>query len=656
MRKLLPMVLAAALLTAVARSAPPLDARVVEQAIARSENSLVQLRLASSQGRTSVTTGVVVSQNGWIATADFALADPEAAILVVLADGRALPAERVAVDEVRQIALLKADLSAANVRPPAAASQAPRVGQWALALGRTYSAQTPNVAVGVVSALSRLGGVALQTDAKTSPANYGGLLVDLDGRAVGLIVALPPVGEGRAAAAEYYDSGVGFAIPWHDVQAACAALESGADQKRGRLGLSLRPAAAPDEPARVAALRTGSPAAAAGLRVGDAIVALDGVEVPRGREMASRLQRLYAARPVELGVTRDGERLELSVTPVEKLPPPQLAYLGILPGDETDRGTTVRFVMPGGPAERAGIASGEVLEHADGQPLTRTPSDASRAQGQALALKVLEKHPGEPLLLQVRRGDESHEVTIALGAWDAALIPSELPPRAAAPQAKVAPQAPEAAAPAELPATGRLELPVAGRERPCLGYVPTTDMPSRGWGLVVWLHGPEGLDEQAALDAWRAGCEKHGLALVAPAADDPRRWTSGDVETIREAVAELARRTKIDPARTAVVGFQTGGAQALRVALAERGRFRGVAAIDAALAVEPPEFDPARPLLIYLATSSGSRFARRTADDVRRLREQGYSIAQRDLGPEPRTPNAEELAELARWVDSLDRL
>ena len=65
-----------------------------------------------------------------------------------------------------------------------------QVGQWAIALGRTYDVSFPNLSVGILSALNRIWGKAVQTDAKISPANYGGPLIDLQGRCIGILVPM----------------------------------------------------------------------------------------------------------------------------------------------------------------------------------------------------------------------------------------------------------------------------------------------------------------------------------------------------------------------------------------------------------------------------------------------------------------------------------
>ena len=69
-----------------------------------------------------------------------------------------------------------------------------RIGQWSIAVGRTFELPQPNVSIGIVSAVRRMWGKAIQTDAKISPNNYGGPLVDLRGRVLGVLVPLSPQG------------------------------------------------------------------------------------------------------------------------------------------------------------------------------------------------------------------------------------------------------------------------------------------------------------------------------------------------------------------------------------------------------------------------------------------------------------------------------
>ena len=97
--------------------------------------------------------------------------------------------------------------------PTPAPKESLRLGQWVVALGRTWSegpSSPPSVSIGVISALGRIWGKAIQTDAKISPVNYGGPLIDLEGRVAGVLVPLSPRSEDAVAEAEWYDSGIGF--------------------------------------------------------------------------------------------------------------------------------------------------------------------------------------------------------------------------------------------------------------------------------------------------------------------------------------------------------------------------------------------------------------------------------------------------------------
>ena len=111
-----------------------------------------------------------------------------------------------------------------------------RVGQWAIAVGRTFESDRPNMAVGILSAVERIWGKAIQTDAAVSPNNYGGPLVDIRGRVMGVLVPLSPEAAGEVAGMEWYDSGIGFAIPMEHIQPGLAAAEKGRRpvSRRGR--------------------------------------------------------------------------------------------------------------------------------------------------------------------------------------------------------------------------------------------------------------------------------------------------------------------------------------------------------------------------------------------------------------------------------------
>ena len=73
-----------------------------------------------------------------------------------------------------------------------------------------------------------------------SPTNYGGPLIDLDGRVQGVLVPASPRAEGETAGFEWYDSGIGFAIPLEDINAVLPRLKQGKDLKKGLLGVTMK--------------------------------------------------------------------------------------------------------------------------------------------------------------------------------------------------------------------------------------------------------------------------------------------------------------------------------------------------------------------------------------------------------------------------------
>ncbi|HMC09784.1 MAG TPA: trypsin-like peptidase domain-containing protein, partial [Pirellulaceae bacterium] len=222
------------------------------------------------------TTGLIISPDGYIISSAFNFAQQPASILITFASGKQTPAELVATDHSRMLVLLKAngvtDLPAPMMSPLSEI----RPGQWAVAVGRTFRADKTNVTVGIVSALGRMFGKAIQTDADVSLANYGGPLVDVRGRVLGVIVPMAPQPASEVAGAEWYDSGIGFAIPLVDCLQRLPTLKAGKDLHPGVMGISLKQGDRYALPAELAATHPLSPAYKAGLKAGDTIVEIDG--------------------------------------------------------------------------------------------------------------------------------------------------------------------------------------------------------------------------------------------------------------------------------------------------------------------------------------------------------------------------------------------
>jgi serine protease Do len=539
------------------------------------------------------------------------------------------------------LVLLKVDVDGELAVPEAAPAGEVRVGQWALAVGRTFEVEQPNLSVGIVSAVDRIWGKAVQTDAKISPNNYGGPLVDIAGRVLGVLVPMSPQGGEEAAGVEWYDSGIGFAIPLETVMRVVPKLKEGVDLHPGLLGITLKGNDLYGEPAVIAAARATGPAFKAGFRPGDKIVEVGGKPVARQAQLKHGLGPLYAGDRVRLVALRGDERIDREVELVDKLEPYVAPFLGILPlrsGEKT--GVTIRYVYPGGPAEAVGLKPGDVVQTIDGQKVER--ADDARQKLQALA-------PGDAVSIEVRRGGETLLLKPTLAALPEKL-PGELPP-AVAPPADAPPEG-------EAPSVGVVPLKFPEFANECAAYVPEDYNARVPHGVVVWLHAPGGANRDELVALWKPLCEKYDFILLAPQAGDRTKWQPTEARFIRRAFDDLTKRYTVDPARVVVHGHQGGAALAYLVGLLNTDVIRAVAAVDAPLprVSQLPETDPVRPLAFYTTLTTKTEQTAAIEAGIKRLRELKYPVVVKEIGEQARYLTADELDELVRWFDSLDRI
>lgn len=259
------------------------------------------------------TTGLIVSPDGLIITSSFNFARDPAVITVTLADGSRHVGKRLGVDYIRRLALVR--INASNLPT---CGWAPyddlRVGQYAIACGRGLDARHAAPSFGIVSALGRRNGNAIQTDAKTSPVNYGGPLIDIEGQVMGVIVPMAGAG-GALAGAAWYDSGIGFAVPKYKIDFVLDRLIAGEIIEPGKIGVILET----DEPGvmpflddlfdwskgvKIREVARTSPAARAKMRGGDRILALDGHPISDLPELQRRLSDRAAGENVTLTIKR----------------------------------------------------------------------------------------------------------------------------------------------------------------------------------------------------------------------------------------------------------------------------------------------------------------------------------------------------------------
>jgi len=266
------------------------------------------------------TTGIILSPDGYIITSTFNFLRKPPIITVVTPDGRRHVAQLLGRDETRKICLLKVDGLADLPVPQLAPRDELKVGQWAVAIGVGFGAQEPALSAGIISATSRISTKAIQTDANTSPANYGGPLVDLEGRVIGVCVPLSPGSREEAAGAEWYDSGIGFAIPLEGLSEIIGRLKAGETLRHAFLGVASEPFGEPPSGAEIKEVVPDSPAAKAGLEKGDKILKVGGAEIMDVTHLRSILGRHFAGDRVEVLVRRGED--ETIVTAELAVPPP----------------------------------------------------------------------------------------------------------------------------------------------------------------------------------------------------------------------------------------------------------------------------------------------------------------------------------------------
>tara|TARA_R100001143_G_C3358951_1_gene134303 strand:+ start:1473 stop:2624 length:1152 start_codon:yes stop_codon:yes gene_type:complete len=272
-----------------------------------------------SRRATTLGSGVIVSRDGYILT-NYHVIESADAIEVALSDGRVSNARFVGADPETDLAVLKIEEEAL---PPIvwADTGAARVGDVVLAIGNPFGVgQT--ITIGIVSALgrNRLGinmyENFIQTDAAINPGNSGGALIDTQGRLIGINTAIYSETGGSL--------GIGFAIPAGIVQKVFEDIVKQGFVTRGWIGVEpqdITPdlaqafSLAAQEGVIVARIVPQSPAAEAGLRVGDIIREINGETVENTAGFLSQIARIEPGAQTMLRILRGGKarRIELQV-------------------------------------------------------------------------------------------------------------------------------------------------------------------------------------------------------------------------------------------------------------------------------------------------------------------------------------------------------
>ncbi len=322
-------------------------------------------------------TGIVIDPRGYILT-NFHVVDEVQQIQVTSIDRQVSPARLLARDPITDLAIIKVDRIDGLKPIKWGTSSDLMLAETVAAVGNAYGYEH-TVTTGIISHLRRTVQVnenqiyenLIQTDAPINPGNSGGPLLNLDGEMVGVNVAV------RVGA-----QGIAFAIPVDQAVEVAAQLLARINETQVESGIQVVTRYSQHSPSLfVSHVAGGSPAASAGIQVGDQIVSIDGSPASRSLDWERGLLekkggqsiRLVLRRNTEFEVTLNLKSSQLSgidtANPVENLawrtmgvklsPATEQELAGRHPNYQ--RGLRVVAVRPGSPAERERIQVGDIL-------------------------------------------------------------------------------------------------------------------------------------------------------------------------------------------------------------------------------------------------------------------------------------------------------
>lgn len=292
----------------------------VSEIYKRSSKSVVEITVASKaeatpfggggaqQGQGS---GFIYDTKGNVVTNQHVV-DGATSVSVQLSNGKTYKATVVGSDPSTDVAVVKIDAPAAVLQPLALAdSSSLEVGVGVVAIGSPFGLEQ-TVTTGVISALHRqitspnnfAIDDAIQTDAAINHGNSGGPLLDLTGKVIGVNSQIESEGGGN--------DGIGFAVPSNTVKKVAGQLIAGKTVVHAYLGVATGSTDAGDG-ARIAEVRPGTPAAKAGLHVGDVVTKLGGTAVKTADDLRRLVDSKQPGDSVQLTVVRGGKTMTLKV-------------------------------------------------------------------------------------------------------------------------------------------------------------------------------------------------------------------------------------------------------------------------------------------------------------------------------------------------------
>jgi serine protease Do len=381
---------------------------------------------------TSQGSGFFISPDGYAVTANHVIANGTS-IEIETDDGKNYPAKLVGSDPQTDIALLKVD-GGKGFGFVEIADQAPRIGEWVIAVGNPFGLGG-TVTAGIVSARARDIDPSgyndyLQIDAPVNQGNSGGPTFDVSGKVIGVNSAIVSPSGGSV--------GIGFAIPAETVKEVATELKDKGMVVRAWLGVRLQSitpeiaeglALKETQGALVTEPMPSTPAAKVGIRSGDVITVLNGEPLKDDRDLVKKIGKMAPGTRVEIGIVRQGKTETLELT-LAQLPAPRSEVLASDEKAKTPQGTdpsrlgvtlapgkslapdaggvVVTKVDPDGVAAERGLQPGDVILEVGGDSVSQ-PAEVNKALSDARGKSK------RNVIARVRSGDATRFVAIPVG-------------------------------------------------------------------------------------------------------------------------------------------------------------------------------------------------------------------------------------------------
>ena len=382
---------------------------------------------APSQELKGIGSGFIIDPSGLIVTNNHVAGDATE-LRVTLNDGTELPATLVGRDEKTDLAVIKVDAGHPLPAVNWGDSDQAEVGDWVVAIGDPFGIGE-SVSAGIISARSRdlhSGPYDdyIQIDAAINRGNSGGPLFNEDGQVVGVNSAILSPNGGNI--------GLGFAIPSNLAKDIVARLEKDGTIERGYLGVQIQPVNGDiaealglngKDGALVADVTPASPAAEAGIKVGDVITSFGDTDVTGPHDLSRIVANAGIGDQEKIALYRDGKETTVTAT-VGRMPNEQevavdnsagsedhgQARLGLALTDLTpqirselnvaanENGAVVADVKPDSAAAEAGLQRGDIVVAVGSQPV------ASASEAVTALRKAVDDGKGKVLVLVEHQG------------------------------------------------------------------------------------------------------------------------------------------------------------------------------------------------------------------------------------------------------------